>query len=70
MWSDETTGDQPLKGSVHQEPLIPRRLPFMSIRNGFRLFAVVPIYCVENPEQANADRCALDPAQKMFMKLA
>lgn len=37
---------------------------------GFRLVAAGLAYCVENPEQAEADGYALDTVQRMFMKLA
>ncbi len=37
---------------------------------GFRLVAAGLAYCVENPEQAEADGYPLDVVQKMFMKLA
>ena len=37
---------------------------------GFRLVAAGLAYCVENPEQAEADGYALDSVQRMFMKLA
>ena len=37
---------------------------------GFRLVAAGLAYCVENPEQAEADGYALDPVQRMFMQLA
>jgi DNA-binding FrmR family transcriptional regulator len=37
---------------------------------GFRLVAAGLTYCLENPEQAEADGYALDAVQKMFMKLA
>ena len=37
---------------------------------GFRLVDAGLAYCVENPEQAEADGYALDTVQRMFMKLA
>jgi DNA-binding FrmR family transcriptional regulator len=37
---------------------------------GFRLVAAGLTYCLENPEQAEADGYAIDGVQKMFMRLA
>jgi len=37
---------------------------------GFRLVAAGLTYCVEHPEQAEADGYPIDAVQKMFMKLA
>ncbi len=37
---------------------------------GFRLVAAGLTYCLENPEEAEADGYALESVQKMFMKLA
>ena len=37
---------------------------------GFALVAAGLTYCVEHPEQAEADGYPLDVVQKMFMKLA
>lgn len=37
---------------------------------GFRLVAAGLTYCVEHPEQAEADGYPLEAVQKMFMKLA
>ncbi|HET9092312.1 MAG TPA: metal-sensitive transcriptional regulator [Acidimicrobiales bacterium] len=37
---------------------------------GFRLVAAGLTYCLENPEEAEADGYALENVQKMFMKLA
>lgn len=37
---------------------------------GFRLVAAGLTYCMENPEQAEAEGYGLDAVQKMFMKLA
>jgi DNA-binding FrmR family transcriptional regulator len=37
---------------------------------GFRLIAAGLTYCVEHPEQAEADGYPIDAVQKMFMKLA
>jgi DNA-binding FrmR family transcriptional regulator len=37
---------------------------------GFRLVAAGLTYCVEHPEEAEADGYPLEAVQKMFMKLA
>lgn len=37
---------------------------------GFRLLAANLTYCLENPEQAEADGYPLDEVERMFMKLA
>jgi DNA-binding FrmR family transcriptional regulator len=37
---------------------------------GFRLVAAGLTYCVQHPEQAEADGYPLDAVQRMFMKLA
>ena len=37
---------------------------------GFRLVAAGLTYCVEHPEDAEADGYPLDAVQKMFMRLA
>ena len=37
---------------------------------GFQLVAAGLTYCIENPEDAEADGYPLDAVQKMFMKLA
>jgi DNA-binding FrmR family transcriptional regulator len=37
---------------------------------GFRLVAAGLTYCLEHPEQAEAEGYVLDAVQKMFMKLA
>ncbi len=37
---------------------------------GFRLVAAGLTYCVENPEEAEADGYARDDVERMFMKLA
>lgn len=37
---------------------------------GFRLVAAGLTYCVEHPDEAEADGYALETVQKMFMKLA
>lgn len=37
---------------------------------GFRLVAAGLTYCLEHPEQAEAEGYALDNVQKMFMRLA
>lgn len=37
---------------------------------GFRLVAAGLAYCLENPEQAEADGYPLDEIQRMFLKLA
>lgn len=37
---------------------------------GFALVAAGLTYCIEHPEQAEADGYPLDAVQKMFMKLA
>lgn len=37
---------------------------------GFRLVAAGLTYCMENPEEAEAEGYGLDAVQKMFMKLA
>lgn len=37
---------------------------------GFKLVAAGLTYCVENPEQAEADGYARDDVERMFMKLA
>lgn len=37
---------------------------------GFRLVAAGLTYCLEHPEDAEADGYAIDTIQKMFMKLA
>jgi DNA-binding FrmR family transcriptional regulator len=37
---------------------------------GFRLVAAGLTYCVQNPEDAEADGYPLDEVQRMFMKLA
>lgn len=37
---------------------------------GFRLVAAGLAYCVEHPEEAEADGYAVDAVQRMFMKLA
>lgn len=37
---------------------------------GFRLVAAGLTYCVEHPEQAEAEGYPLESVQKMFMKLA
>ncbi|MHB1511115.1 MAG: metal-sensitive transcriptional regulator [Acidimicrobiales bacterium] len=37
---------------------------------GFRLVAAGLTYCLENPEDAEADGYPIDAVQRMFMKLA
>lgn len=37
---------------------------------GFRLVAAGLTYCVQNPEEAEADGYPLEAVQRMFMKLA
>ena len=37
---------------------------------GFKLVAAGLVYCLEHPEEAQADGYALDEVQRMFMKLA
>lgn len=37
---------------------------------GFRVVAAGLTYCLEHPEQAQAEGYALDSVQKMFMRLA
>jgi DNA-binding FrmR family transcriptional regulator len=37
---------------------------------GFRMVAAGLTYCLENPEEAEADGYPLDEVQRMFMKLA
>jgi DNA-binding FrmR family transcriptional regulator len=37
---------------------------------GFKLVAAGLTYCVENPEEAEADGYARDDVERMFMKLA
>lgn len=37
---------------------------------GFRLVAAGLTYCIEHPEDAEADGYPIDAVQKMFMKLA
>jgi DNA-binding FrmR family transcriptional regulator len=37
---------------------------------GFKLVASGLAYCLENPEQAEADGYAIEEVQRMFMKLA
>ena len=37
---------------------------------GFRLVAAGLTYCVEHPEEAEADGYGVDTVQKMFMRLA
>ena len=37
---------------------------------GFRLVAAGLTYCLENPDEAEADGYPIDAVQKMFMKLA
>ena len=37
---------------------------------GFKLVAAGLTWCVENPEEAEADGYALDDVERMFMKLA
>ncbi len=37
---------------------------------GFQLVAAGLTYCIENPQDAEADGYPLDAVQKMFMKLA
>ena len=37
---------------------------------GFRLVAAGLTYCVEHPEEAEADGYGVDSVQKMFMRLA
>ncbi len=37
---------------------------------GFRLVAAGLTYCLEHPEEAEADGYAIDNVQKMFMRLA
>jgi DNA-binding FrmR family transcriptional regulator len=37
---------------------------------GFRVVAAGLTYCVENPEEAEADGYGMDAVQKMFMRLA
>jgi len=37
---------------------------------GFRLVAAGLTYCLESPEEAEADGYPIDAVQKMFMKLA
>ena len=39
-------------------------------QTGFRLVAAGLTYCVEHPEQAEAEGYPLEAVQKMFMKLA
>jgi DNA-binding FrmR family transcriptional regulator len=37
---------------------------------GFKLVASGLVYCLKNPEQAEADGYAIEEVQRMFMKLA
>jgi DNA-binding FrmR family transcriptional regulator len=37
---------------------------------GFKLIASGLVYCLENPEQAEAEGYAIEEVQRMFMKLA
>lgn len=37
---------------------------------GFKLIASGLVYCLENPDQAEADGYAIEEVQRMFMKLA